>query len=204
MKNLIAFVAAVGGVFAVSPALAQDDNAFTGFKATALIGADIVRLKSDSLDISDSRTGFNYGGSLGYDAAFQGGVLVGAEAEVSGSTTKYQETASGITGKISAGRDIYLGGRIGAVVSPNALVYVKAGWTNARLNVSLTDGVDSFSGGRNFDGYRVGAGVEVARGNAFGRVEYRYSNYGHLTIDGFNSDISTQRHQVLAGIGYRF
>jgi outer membrane immunogenic protein len=59
----------------------------------------------------------------------------------------------------------------------------------------------------------VGAGVEQKLGtNAFAKVEYRYSNYSEGEID-FETpdvadtdrfDIDTDRHQVVASVGWRF
>ena len=59
----------------------------------------------------------------------------------------------------------------------------------------------------------MGAGVEQKIGsNAFAKVEYRYSNYNTGEIDfeaeGIEDsdqfDIDTDRHQVVAGVGWRF
>jgi len=89
------------------------------------------------------------------------------------------------------------GGRIGALVGPATLVYAKAGYTNARYNLTYTEptGVSNFKLHDNLDGVRVGAGVEQAVGrNAYVKAEYRYSNYEQ----GFD------RHQVVAGFGFRF
>src|SRR3546814_18059784 len=63
----------------------------------------------------------------------------------------------------------------------------------------------------NLDGYRLGAGVEQKVGsNAYAKVEYRYSNYGDARLEfanGGNTDnfsVDTDRHQVVAGVGWRF
>ena len=63
----------------------------------------------------------------------------------------------------------------------------KAGYTNARASFAGT--------GVNFDGYRLGAGVEWMVGtNVSIRAEYRFSDYE----DGLS------RHQGVLGLGYRF
>src|SRR3546814_13386753 len=62
----------------------------------------------------------------------------------------------------------------------------------------------------NADGFRVGAGVEQLFGpTAYGKLEYRYSNYSNLehnregTTD-LSRNIDLDRHQVVAGVGFRF
>jgi outer membrane immunogenic protein len=131
-----------------------------------------------------------------------GGAVVGVEAEASDSTV--DECVSDVTlvGDqlcADAGRDLYVGGRVGAVVSPNVLLYGKAGYTNARLSLDYDDGTVAtaadFEEGENLDGLRVGGGVEVGlSSNVYAKTEYRYSNYEQ----GFD------RHQVVAGLGVRF
>ena len=79
------------------------------------------------------------------------------------------------------------------------LVYGKAGYSNARVGLDYEDGTSSdaldFDEGENLDGIRVGAGLEFALGpNSYAKTEYRYSNYEQ----GFD------RHQVVAGFGFRF
>ena len=119
--------------------------------------------------------------SLGY------GLLIGADIEASEST---QKESAGVA-EVKAGRDLYAGGRISFAVSPTANLYVKGGYTNARFKAD--DGVDSFA--RNFDGYRLGAGGQLAiRGKAYVGAEYRYSNY----------EQGLSRNQVALTLGTRF
>lgn len=170
MKRFVA--AAVAAIAFATPALAQDEATFTGFRVEGLIGYDVVSTPA----ISD-QDGLLYGIGIGYD--FNAGpVVLGVEADVTDSTTK-------IAGIVSD-RDLYVGARVGTVVG-QSLLYAKAGYTNARL--------ESPVGNANFDGVRLGAGVEYALGgNMFLKGEYRYSNY--------EADLS--RHQVVGGFGIRF
>jgi outer membrane immunogenic protein len=125
--------------------------------------------------------GLMYGIGVGYDFAL-GRAVLGIEAEASDSTAKIK-----IPGPdIDAGRDLYVGGRIGTALGAG-LIYAKAGYTNARIEVGHF--------GTNGDGVRVGAGYELPlSGRSFAKVEYRYSNY--------EQDLS--RNQLVAGFGYRF
>jgi len=162
-----------------APAFAQEKT-FEGPHIEAIGGWDNVDRGGDS------KSGFVFGGAAGYDLQ-RGKVVFGVDAEITGSTTR--ETIDGA--RVKAGRDLYAGARLGYAVTPETLLYVKGGYSNARVtaesgNVRASD---------NLDGFRVGAGVERNfMRNIYGKVEYRYSNY---TQD-------FQRHQVLAGVGVRF
>ncbi|MEX0341990.1 MAG: outer membrane protein, partial [Erythrobacter sp.] len=115
-------------------------------------------------------------------------------------------------GRVDAGRDLFLGARVGAKVAPDALIYAKGGYTNARLNILSNDGTSEFRESFDLDGYRVGAGVEYAiNPRTFVNLEYRYSNYseGEVDFDGSLPDsdrfgVDLDRHQVMAGVGVRF
>ena len=154
-----------------APAFAQDGN-FQGPRIEAEAGVDHVGAEGYG------RSGFVYGGAIGYDRQFNN-VVIGADAEITGATT--EETG------VSAGRDLYAGARLGFVAPGSILVYGKGGYTNARVSFAGT--------GENYDGYRLGAGLERSFGKFYGKVEYRYSRYEKVDLN---------RDQVVAGIGYRF
>lgn len=172
MKKLL-FVAGIASAVLATPAVAEDTAAPTGARVEALIGYDHV-----------SVGGFDKGGALfglgaGYDFAINNSVALGLDGEVSDSTTKF--------GDAQSGRDLYVGGRVSYALNPKANLYLKAGYTNARIIVD-----DS---GANGDGFRVGLGGQlIVGGKAYVGAEYRYSNY--------EGDFS--RHQVAATIGTRF
>jgi outer membrane immunogenic protein len=169
--SVLALIAATA-----TPAFAQDDSAapatFTGPRVEAVAGWDHVGA------FGDGESGVVYGGAAGFDKQL-GQVVIGAEGEITGSTVK----DSGV----HAGRDLYAGARVGFVVGNSTLIYGKGGYTNARVSFSGT--------GVNYDGYRVGAGVEHDFGRFYGKVEYRYSRY---------EDADLNRDQVVAGLGVRF
>lgn len=220
MKKFLA-IAAAGSVLAVAtPALAQEDDGstFTGPRVEAILGYDKTKAGSsidDLYDHNNSMDGLLYGIGVGYDADL-GGVVVGAEAELTDSTAKTRfrngELADFGYGRVKAGRDIYVGARIGAKVAPSTLVYVKGGYTNAQLKAQANyDDVD-YGAKFKLDGWRVGAGVEQAIGrNAFAKLEYRYSKYedakfdfGDGGPDSHKFDVDTDRHQIVVGAGMRF
>lgn len=186
--------ALVLSVISVTPALAQEasDRPFEGVTVTAIAGADLR-----------FETRFVYGGQLGYDWQ-RDGTVFGVEAEATG-VTDSERCYAHITSPTAldrlcgkAGRDLYIGGRIGRVVGGTNLLYLKAGYANVRSDFSYQDGgsgTNDYSGSDIWSGVRAGAGVEKAVGrNVLIKAEYRYSDYA----EGYS------RHQAMAGIGLRF
>jgi outer membrane immunogenic protein len=195
MRKLIV-VASLAAASIAAPAFAQDTGGrapFTGFRVEGLAGWDRVQAQGGHKD------GVAYGVGAGFD--FQAGrAVVGIEGEAADASTRDCVNATVTAGDrlcADAGRDLYVGGRVGALVGPATLIYAKAGYTNARFRLNYTEptGLNNFRLHENLDGVRVGAGIEQAVGrNAFVKAEYRYSNYEK----GF------ERHQVVAGFGFRF
>ncbi len=165
---------------AAAPAFAQDEAPeFTGAHISAIAGFDLLDLNTAGLDNPE---GVAYGVNLGYDFR-AGGAVFGIEGEATESSAAVKAAGTEVA---AASRDLYVGGRVGFVTG-SALVYAKAGYTNFR--------VESIAGDADADGVRAGVGAEVKlQSNIFFKGEYRYSNY--------EADI--ERHQVVAGIGYRF
>ena len=191
MRKIFAAVVLSASALA-APALAQERAPFTGPRAEAVVGWDRIQADGGHQD------GVSYGGQVGYD--FQSGLgLIGIEGEATGSTTDACDGAGSVANPnlcVKAGRDLYAGARIGTVIGGNTLLYAKAGYTNARVRLTSSDGTTTTTlGGRNLDGVRVGAGLEHKfGGNFYGKAEYRYSNYQQ----------GVSRHGVRAGVGVRF
>ena len=221
MKKGLALIAATVSVAALSaPAAAQESN-WSGPWIAGVAGYDINKTGSsrdvDNQDIDQSIEGATYGVGLGYDADM-GGFVVGAEAELTDSTADSDTSPVfgtqnfGLSG-VAAGRDIYAGVRVGVKATPSTLVYAKGGYTAARYNYRGTDGTTDYNSNIDLDGWRAGAGVEQKLGsNAFAKLEYRYSNYSEGEVDfeaanvadgdRFTTDLD--RHQIMAGVGWRF
>ena len=185
MKKILFATAASAAFLAATPALAQDAPAASapvGPRVEALIGYDRVKLGSDH------DGGILFGIGAGYDFAVGNGVSLGADVEATEST---QKEGDADVAQVKAGRDLYAGGRVSFAVTPAANLYLKAGYTNARFKA--TDGSDTFA--ENFDGFRIGAGGQVAvSGKAYVGGEYRYSNY----------EAGLARHQFALTVGTRF
>jgi outer membrane immunogenic protein len=198
MRKTILIATLLTGVVA-TPAMAQDDTASPGnFYVTGILGYD-----APQGDVDDT-AGLVYGISAGYDFNVGRNLVIGPEVELTSSST--DECASGINRAgdelcLEAGRDIYVGGRIGYRFGENRnhLVYVGGGYTNAEFRLSydanLAGSTGDFDITDESDGFRLKGGVELGLGrSAFVRAEYRYSNY----------DGDFDRHQVVGGIGLRF
>ena len=177
-----------------TPALAQDGTTFTGPRIEGIVGWDQLRNHGHEQGVA-------YGVGAGYDVQM-GGAVVGLEGELSTADTRHRQydvyaTGDRLTAK--AGRDLYVGARIGKVVGGRTLLYAKAGYTNQRARLIYDDGtsagLNNFRDHTDLNGVRVGAGAEYALNrNSYLKAEYRYSNYEQ----GFS------RNQLIGGFGVRF
>jgi outer membrane immunogenic protein len=205
MRKVIAAVLSAGT--AASPALAQDEiSPFSGARAEVILGYDLVGLSGEDVvqifGDSQSLEGAAYGFGLGYDIDLSSAVAGGVEVELSDSSADFDFSRGGFTFGLDAGRDIYVGGRLGVAIGPGALIYGKAGYSNLKLTARASNAVYSEVRSDEVDGYRLGVGAELLFGaSAYGKVEYRFSGYGVYTTR--ERDVDYDRHQVVAGIGLR-
>ena len=188
MKTYLYALASVAVLAAAAtPAAAE------GFRAEIHGGWDRVNAE----DVGDS--GVVYGIGLGYDMKVGERAFVGADFSIDDSSQKECEASALVNNDelcIRAGRDLAAGIRGGALIGERGKLYALAGYTNARFKTAYTTpaGVTTRVGA-NLDGFRLGAGYQHrVAGNAYGKVEYRYSNY----------EAGLERHQVLFGVGVEF
>src|SRR5690349_7361441 len=150
MRKLI--FAALLAATAATPAFAQDAPSVGGFRIDGIVGYDRANIEDEGTD------GVLYGVGVGYD--FQvGNAVLGIEAEASDSTSSECASVGAFANDelcVRAGRDLYVGGRVGAVVGSNTLLYAKAGYFNARVRATYDDGagngVADFDARDNLDG----------------------------------------------------
>ena len=191
MRNYI--LAALAATTFATPALAQDAVAdLGGFRLEGLVGYETTDIEDEGSD------GLTYGVGLGFDAQ-SGNMVFGIEAEAMESEIDEcvnDAIAAGDVLCASGGRDLYVGGRLGVAVGSNSLVYLKGGYTNARIDIDYDPAVgNTVTTNEDLDGARVGGGVQFGLGtNLYAKAEYRYSNYEQ----GFET------HQGLVGLGFRF
>lgn len=221
MRKFVLAAASLAAL-AASPALAQSgptdpDQEFSGPRAGIIVGYDRLqpgKVPNSNIDDSNSASGLTYGGDVGYDIQSNRWVF-GVEGEVTGSTSKVTNNPSAAGalgyGRVKAGRDLYAGARIGYAVAPRTLLYAKGGYTNQRLDLVASNGTTETGRHFNLDGWRAGAGLEQKLGtNTYAKIEYRYSNYGQARLEypnGTNTNnfgVDTDRHQIVAGVGFRF
>ena len=143
------------------------------------------------------------GVSVGYGFAgynYQvGNIVAGAEADIGYSwedgSNAGVTSESGVEGSLRA--------RLGYVVSPNILLYATAGGAAKDLEVSGFGDSDS----NTMIGWTAGAGADMmVTEQIFGRVEYRYTDFGSDTFSTSlgDADISDKDHRVTVGLGMKF
>ena len=186
MNKLVASAAVFVGSVS-SPVFAQtaDPAGLSGFRVEGIA----------TYEGNDGKA-IGYGIGAGYDAQL-GSVVVGVEAEAVRPGDKECEVA--VAGTICArtDRDLYVGGRVGAAVAANTLIYAKLGYTNVGIEArfdSPTPGA-SYKLKYKLDGVRVGAGVQVGlTSNLYIKGEYRYSNY----------EDDADKHTGAVALGFQF
>lgn len=197
MKYASLASAAVVAFFA-TPAMAQDNDTAGGkFIAGAIIGIDSVNTEVDGF--SDAEEDIMPGVTIGYDFETRNGVVFGVEAEYTDSSVGVSARDVIVTAdrlSVNAGRDFYVGGRLGYRTGRNGLLYVKAGYTDASIEVAYDDGTGAISGEESFGGLRIGVGGEIDLGTNYAiRIEYRYSDYGNLEALGVDTGVGVSRNQ---------
>jgi outer membrane immunogenic protein len=155
-------------------------------KAKGLAGPDV---KTD---------GFAGSGFAGYN--WQSGSFVyGFEGDVG------YNGADGSNGgnKVEGGLNGSIRARMGVAATDRVLIYGTAGGAAENVEVSNALGKDD----KTMLGYTVGAGVDAKlTDQVFGRVEYRYTDYGSETFNtgGLAQNVDTQDHKVSVGLGIKF
>ena len=198
-----AFAVAAASFLVALPAHAQ----FSGPRVEARVAYDSVKATLETGDpfaTDDNESAISYGGEAGYDLQL-GPVVVGAYAGLEGSNLRTCDEVFGDDeGCIGQGRNLYVGARAGIPVGGKLLLYGKAGYSNGSIDLSYSDGPDSFDINEDFGGYHLGFGGELAVTSSFyGRLEYVRTDYGDLRVDGETLG-EFDRGQVLVGLGLRF
>ncbi|MCJ8517326.1 outer membrane immunogenic protein [Pseudorhizobium tarimense] len=152
---------------------------------------DVAGLGDGSFD------GGRFGGFVGYNWQMSNGFVAGLEGDVNYDWND-DEIAAGIDGETGFSGGIR--GRVGYAMD-RTLIYAAGGWT--ATNFEVNGGGAAVDGDDTLHGWTLGAGVDHAfTDNMFGRLEYRYNDYGSGDIGG--ADVDFDQHVVQVGIGVKF
>lgn len=170
---------------------------------------------------SPNDTDVTYGGEIGYDYEFRGGLVIGAYGGVdfsNGGTCA--ELVDDDLACSSLDRTFTAGARAGMALGRSSMVYVKGGYSNGKIGAfydpDLTDNGAATPGpvfefSKSKGGYHLGAGIEVGlMKGIYAKAEYVYTDLGNRSFTlgtGANAPVlaaGLDRHQVLAGVGVRF
>ncbi len=171
-----------------------------GFYAGGAVGYGWTESKSTANGVTRKNEfdGARFSGFAGYNFEAAPSVIVGVEGDLGyawGNKTV-------LTSKISAGINGSARVRAGYALD-RALVYAAGGYAGTDSELSTPLGKDS----KVLHGWTVGAGVDYAfTDKLFGRVEYRYSDYGKTTYrtGPISSTSDVNEHAVNVGLGLKF
>lgn len=234
MKYQAMILAAVASAGLAVPAYAQDVSGFRveARAAWEQVGASATLPNPDEdedvdgdefLTLSDDDSGFSYGVELGYDfqlgSSFVVGAYAGADFSDSGTCGELIEDDLACAG---LERTFTVGARAGVPLGERSLIYVKGGYSNGKFDATydpdVTDNDDEEPGAildfsEKQGGFHLGGGAEVGlTDNLYVKLEYVYTDYGSRSYlieeveegDDTFLDIGSDRHQVFAGVGFRF
>jgi outer membrane immunogenic protein len=153
--------------------------------------------KARDIPANPSTDGFVGGAFAGYNWQSDNFVY-GAEADIGYDGVK--GSSNGIKSK--AGVDGSLRARLGYSVSPDILLYGTAG--GAAKSLKVEDTVTGASDRNTMLGWTAGVGSDIKlTDNLFGRVEYRYTDFGSKNFDGIGH-VKANENRVTFGVGMKF
>lgn len=174
-------------------------NTWSGPYAGVALGYGFSgRVKDKNFDNTINTDGFVGGGFAGYNFQMDN-FVAGVEGDIGYGGLKGDNSNTEVKGGFNGS----LRGRLGYAVSPDILPYITAG--GAAQSVKLTQG--DVSDKKTMLGWTAGVGTEVKlTEQVFGRVEYRYSDYGNKTFDtgAGDRDVSARDHRIQFGLGMKF
>lgn len=147
---------------------------------------------------SISTDGFLGGAFVGYNHQMDN-FVIGAEGDIGYNGIKGDNAGT----KAKAGVEGSLRARLGYAISPDILLYGTAG--GAAQSLKVTEG--GVSDRNTMLGWTAGAGSDIKfTDNVFGRVEYRYTDYGKesFTTGGGTRDVDSRDHRINFGVGMKF
>ncbi|TCT33116.1 outer membrane protein [Martelella mediterranea] len=187
----------------IAPVATPQTFSWSGWYLGATAGYDWAHTKlQSSTQMNDADYGgFKIGGFGGYNYQLDNNVVLGVEGEFDYNTDN--EKAMNLA-KFGYDWEGSVRGRVGYAFD-NALLYGTAGWAIAN-GYAEAPGVSTEN--QAFNGYTVGAGLDYAfTNNVFGRLEYRYTDFGSHDLGGAFDGIKAKdftSNRVMAGVGVKF
>lgn len=155
---------------------------------------------ADAEDIGvDVDTDGFVGGVFGGYQWQQENFVYGAEADIGYSGIEGEngdiEAKGGVEGSLRA--------RLGYAVTPEILLYGTAG--GALKHQKMEDHLTGYSDSQTLLGWTAGVGSDIKiTDNVFGRVEYRYTDFGDKDFGGSIGNVKSTDHRVTFGVGMKF
>jgi outer membrane immunogenic protein len=149
--------------------------------------------------VDQSTDAFVGGAFLAYDYEVMPRVVIGAQAEFNlAASDDFGAVGEAAALRLDPRYSFDLTARAGYLVTPETLIYLRGGYSNARVRTTILTDSKETSSSDNRDGWMVGGGVErMITDHVSARLEYRYADLGEGP-DKF------ERHQVLVGAASRF
>lgn len=156
------------------------------------------RTKERDFGVETDTKGF-VGSAFGGYQWQQENFVYGAEAELGYNGVKGDD--NGIDSK--AGFEGSLRARLGYAVTPEILLYGTGGL--AGRNLKVEDNVLGTSDSATMLGWTAGLGTDIKlTDNVFGRVEYRYTDFGSKDFGGGIGNVKATDNRVTFGVGMKF
>ena len=145
----------------------------------------------------DIKTKGFVGGVFGGYQWQQENFVYGAEADLGYNGTKGD--SGGVNSK--GGFEGSLRARLGYAVTPEILLYGTGGGALKNQKVSVPGDSDSST----MLGWTAGVGTDIKiTDNVFGRVEYRYTDFGSKSFDSVGTKVKESDNRVTFGVGMKF
>ena len=208
----VASISMAGAASAQSPP-------FEGFYAGGQVGYSNINVDASVTGLGsadEDLDGFGGGGFIGFGGT-NWGIYGAIEAELGYDGAQFDESFSepGVgTATLDAEAQLTygVGFRVGAVVADNVLIYGRFGWVRTNIEAEATVsiiglGSASASDDEDFDGLRVGGGIEGMLADNIGvRGEYTYTMYGDedVNIGGVPVNFDANQHLFRIGVAYYF
>lgn len=177
---------------------------WTGAYAGIQGGYAWTTLKDSEFNDKFKLNGGLVGGFIGYNHQLENNLVLGIEGDLGYNFGKKKVRSDFLdTVELGTGLDGSVRARVG-FAADRTLFYATGGWATVRAYQE-----ESIANARvekvkaTYNGYTIGAGIEQAfTDTLFGRVEYRYTDYGSKTWDGVKVDLD--QHAVKVGLGVKF